>query len=307
MGLLDVDLFKSYNDRYGHPTGDALLQRLSRSLLEHLGRERAAYRMGGDEFCALLDGGQASELGAKAAAGALSDRGEGFEISCSYGAVALPDEAQTPEDALRLADQRMYAHKQGGRSSATRQLNDVLLRALAERDQELGSHLHEVADLAEATAGAMGLPDEEVERIRQAAALHDVGKVAIPDAILEKPGPLNETEWEFMRRHTLIGERIIGAAPVLHDVAKIVRWSHENFDGSGYPDGLAGRAIPHLARIVAVCDAFDALVTDRPYRKAKSVDDAMAVLVDGAGKQWDAEAVDVLVREMPHISALGFA
>ena len=126
------------------------------------------------------------------------------------------------------------------------------------------------------------LTAEDVEQIRQAAELHDVGKVAIPDAILEKPARLDESEWAFIRRHTLIGERIISAAPDLREVAKLVRSTHENFDGTGYPDALAGEEIPLGARIIVVCDAFDAMTTDRPYRKA--MDEAAAVENFGAAR-----------------------
>ena len=149
------------------------------------------------------------------AAAALSERGEGFEIGCSYGAIELPLEAADVADALRIADQRMYAQKNAGRMSASRQSKDVLLRALAERNPQLRSHLGDVADLAEATALHLQLSHDEVEQVRHAAELHDVGKVAVPDAILTKPGPLDEDEWAFIRRHTIIGERIIGAAPAL--------------------------------------------------------------------------------------------
>ena len=107
-----------------------------------------------------------------------------------------------------------------------------------------------------------------VRAVRQGAELHDIGKLAVPDAILNKPGPLDEAEWAFMRRHTLVGERILAAAPALADVARLVRSSHERFDGSGYPDGLAGVSIPLGSRVIAVCDAWDAMITDRPYRRA---------------------------------------
>jgi two-component system, cell cycle response regulator len=291
--MFDLDGFKHYNDNFGHPAGDALLQRLGRNLRSQLADEGIGYRMGGDEFCALIDQPQHRwDTTVKAAAAALSERGEGFTIGCSYGSILLPSEAQDSETALRIADQRMYAHKRGGRVTASRQSRDVLLRALAERNPELGAHGHDVAALAAGTAAAFSLPAEEIEQIRQAAELHDVGKVAIPDAILEKPAKLDESEWAFMRRHTLIGERIIAAAPDLRHVATLVRSSHENFDGSGYPDALAGEEIPLGARIITVCDAFDAMTTDRPYREAMDEQAAMAELRRCAGSQFDPDVVE---------------
>jgi diguanylate cyclase (GGDEF)-like protein len=291
LALFDLDGFKHYNDTFGHPTGDALLQRLGRNLASQLAGRGSAYRMGGDEFCALIDVVEAPDATLRGVAAALSEHGEGFAIGCSYGSILLPTEAQTAETALRLADQRMYAQKRGERSSASRQSADVLLRALAERNPELGTHLHDVAVLAALVARLFALPPEEIESIRQAAELHDVGKVAVPDAILFKPGPLNESDWSFIRRHTLIGERIIGAAPALRRVAAIVRSTHENFDGTGYPDGLAAEKIPLGSRIIYVCDAFHAMTTDRAYRAAMDEEAALAELDRNAGTQFDPEVV----------------
>ena len=200
------------------------------------------------------------------AAAALSERGEGFAIGCSHGSAVLTVETDEIEEALRLADQRTYQSKNSGRPSAGRQISDVLIRAIDARNPDLGEHLYDVADLSGAVARHLGLSEEDASRVRQAAELHDVGKVAIPDAILEKPGPLSEDEWEFVRRHTVIGERIVSAAPALTRVAALVRSHHERLDGTGYPDGLAGDQIPLGARIIFVCDAFDAITSPRPYR-----------------------------------------
>jgi len=204
----------------------------------------------------------------------------------------VPTEAQDASAALTIADQRMYGQKRMGRVSAARQSKDVLLTALGERDWDLGAHGHDVAELAAAVAAAFSLALEDVEVIRQAAELHDVGKAAIPDAILFKPGPLDHDEWALMRRHTLIGEKILAAAPDLARVARLVRSSHENYDGSGYPDGLARREIPLGSRIIAVCDAFDAMTTERPYRRAMSEAIAVGELRRCAGSQFDPDVIE---------------
>ena len=135
-----------------------------------------------------------------------------------------------------------------------------------------------------------------IAAVRQAAELHDVGKVAIPDAILDKTGPLTENEWTFIRRHTLIGERIIGAAPALGRIATLVRSTHENIDGSGYPDGLSGPDIPLGSRIISVCDAFHAMTTERPYRPAVSQEEALDELSRCAGRQFDPMVVAAFTR-----------
>ena len=158
---------------------------------------------------------------------------------------------------------------------------------VTERTPDLRDHIDDVAVHAQSVARRLGLRAHELYEVVRAAELHDIGKMAIPDALLQKPGPLDAAEWEFMRQHTIIGERMLHMAPALARVAQLVRWSHERVDGTGYPDGLAGDEIPLGARIVSVCDAFDAMTTDRPYRGAVSADEAVAELLRHAGTQFD--------------------
>jgi HD-GYP domain-containing protein (c-di-GMP phosphodiesterase class II) len=159
-------------------------------------------------------------------------------------------------------------------------------------NRALEKHATEVARFARLTAQRLGLSASEVDRVELAALLHDVGKTTIPDSVLGKPGQLDPEEWRLMRTHTLVGERIVlGAAPLAH-VAGLVRSSHERFDGAGYPDGLAGDAIPRGARIIAVCDAYDAMTIGRPYRAAIPRLAALAELRRASGRQFDALVVD---------------
>jgi two-component system cell cycle response regulator len=295
LALFDLDGFKTYNDTYGHPAGDSLLARLGGALRDAVETRGSAYRIGGDEFCVLIDPehGEVEAVLADAAA-ALSEHGDGFSVTCSYGRVMLPAEAADAEHALHLADERMYLQKNGDRVSAARQSSDVLLRALSERHPSLRDHVSGVAALALAIGERLGLPPEELEDLSKAAELHDMGKVAIPDAILDKPGPLDAAEWEFMRRHTIIGERILQAAPALKRVATIVRSTHERVDGTGYPDQLIGEEIPLAARIVLVCDAFEAMTADRSYRKAMSFEVAIEELERCSGTQFDPRVIAAL-------------
>jgi two-component system cell cycle response regulator len=306
LALFDLDGFKVYNDTYGHPAGDALLTRLGRKLDATVQGHGVAYRMGGDEFCVLLNGGPGSEETLVAATIALSERGEGFSVTASRGVVDLPGEASEPSDALRLADTRMYASKFSRRPSPERQSRDVLLMALHERYPDLKHHLEDVADLSGRVGARLGLQGRQLEIVRRAAELHDVGKVAIPDSILRKPGPLDEEEWAFMQRHPVIGERILDAAPSLAEEARLVRAHHERYDGQGYPSGLKGNDIPLGARVVAVCDAYHAMVAGRPYKAAMSHDAAMAELKRCAGTQFDPQVVDAFVEclaEPPAVAA----
>jgi diguanylate cyclase (GGDEF)-like protein len=292
--MFDLDGFKNYNDTFGHPAGDALLIRLGDRLRKAVGAGATAYRMGGDEFCVLAQAGSRESL-VEQAADALRDEGEWFSISSSYGPVVIPAEAATLSEALHLADQRLYAQKTSSRRSPAVQARDSLIQVLTERDPDLGMHVSAVAGMAARTACRLGLNEADIERVRLAAELHDIGKAAVPEAILAKPGALNDEEWDFMRRHTLIGERILAAAPALATIAPLVRSSHERMDGTGYPDGLKGEDIPIGARIVAVADSFDAMVSDRAYRQALPTIDAIAELRRCAGTQFDTTVVEAFI------------
>jgi two-component system, cell cycle response regulator len=163
----------------------------------------------------------------------------------------------------------------------------ALLGTLSKQHPKLVEHVDRVASLGEALAIKLGLPEPEVERTRLAAKLHDVGKSAVPAAIINKPGPLSQDEWALVREHTVIGERMLRATPGVAHVASLVRASHERFDGSGYPDGAAGKDIPLGSRIVFVCDSFDAMTSTRAYSEAKTTDVALDELKRCAGSQFD--------------------
>jgi diguanylate cyclase (GGDEF)-like protein len=287
LALFDLNGFKQYNDMFGHSAGDALLTRLSDRLREALDPHATPYRIGGDEFCVLAnaDDTMGPALAARAA-NALGDRGEAFAIDCAFGVANLPSEADTSSDALRLADRRMYERKGSGRRSASRQTADVLLKVLEQHAPGLGEHTNVVAQLAAAMTRKLGLGEPEVLRITQAAELHDIGKIAIPDTILSKPGPLDQEEWDFVRRHTIIGEHILLAAPALAPVAELVRCHHERYDGTGYPHQLAREQIPIGASVVAVCDAFAAMTSKRSYSAAVTVGEAIDELRRCAGTQF---------------------
>jgi two-component system, cell cycle response regulator len=295
VAFYDLDGFKTYNDTFGHQAGDMLLARLGARVTAAL-PDAEVFRLGGDEFCVLIDEADGGEAGVRTAAAALQERGSTFEVGCSFGMVRVPGETTDAETAMVLADARMYEHKSGRRPDPATESQDVLVRALVERNRELGQHNDDVANLVVAVSRELGLEPADRTAARRAAELHDVGKLAIPDAILNKPGALSEQEWEFMRQHTIVGERIVASATSLSDVAPIVRSSHERWDGGGYPDGLAGGAIPLGARIIAVCDAFDAMTTTRPYRQAMSEADALAELRRCAGHQFDPRVVAAFER-----------
>jgi len=306
----DLNGFKQYNDTFGHLAGDALLTRVGAKLSAAIGEHGRAYRVGGDEFCALLRCPPELETSViDATVLALSERGDGFDVTTSHGVVRVPTEARDSFGALHLADQRLYELKEVRPGSAKHQLRDVLLAAVRERQPAIDEQRRDVTALARDVGARLGLGAEQLDLIAAAAELHDVGKIAISDTILDKTGPLDPAEWERVRNHTVLGERILAAAPALRPVAALVRSSHERFDGFGYPDGLAGEEIPLGARIICVCAAYEAMTAERAYRSGLDEEEALRRLARHAGTQFDPRVVDafidVIAKRPPRDQAVG--
>jgi diguanylate cyclase (GGDEF)-like protein len=297
--LYDLDGFKAYNDAFGHLAGDALLARLGAKLATAVTVYGSAYRLGGDEFCVLVKAAsQNLDTVMAAAAAALVEHGENFSIGASHGSVTLPDEADSIDHALQMADQRMYVQKRGRPSQAADQARDVLIGIVAAKAPALGEHCGAVAQLCLGVGRALGMSGEQLDELFRAAELHDIGKVGLPDGILEKPGPLSEGEWEFMRQHTVLGERILSAAPALRPVARIVRSTDEHWDGRGYPDGLRGEEIPLAARIIAACNAYETMIRERPHAPGRDCGAAREELRRQSGHQFDPRVVRALLSEL---------
>ena len=315
MALLDVDRFRGLNLEHGYAAGDAVLAAVAGLIAEQTGVHNLACRTGGDEFAFLLPETRTPWL--REAIERLLVELEDLEaggirgISASVG-IATLEMGDKPEAVLAAARAALeQARARGGRQAVafggSSENGDAALdpghgdviaalaSALEERDRYTGEHSESVVDLTARVGEALALGGEEISRIRTAALLHDIGKVGVPDQILHKPGPLNDEEWEIMRQHPVIGERILRAIPGMGDVARIVRHEHERWDGKGYPDCLAGVEIPVGSRIILACDAYHAMVSDRPYRKAMEHADAIAELSGNAGVQFDPEVVEALV------------
>jgi putative two-component system response regulator len=178
----------------------------------------------------------------------------------------------------------------------TEQVVFTLAAAVEAKDPTTGEHIKRMMDYAVQLGQALGLGQHELSLLRYGAILHDIGKVGVSEAILCKPGPLDDAEWDEMRQHPIIGERICGPLRFAGEVGPIIRHHHERWDGQGYADALAGQEIPRLARVIAVVDSFDAMTSDRPYRLALSLDETVRRLLEGAGSQWDPDIVSVFVR-----------
>jgi diguanylate cyclase (GGDEF)-like protein/putative nucleotidyltransferase with HDIG domain len=319
--MVDIDDFKRINDRFGHPAGDRVLSQLAARLRQ----TGEAFRLGGDEFALLLPG--ADESAALAAASSVVDRIAALNleptgaVTVSVGIATSPQHAGERDELIGLADSALYWAKEYGKNRVRAYRPDVielaelkrlasgsdraarfraaasLARAVDARDVYTGSHSQRVADLAARTARRLGLADEEVELTRLAASLHDLGKLAIPEEILRKPGPLTEPERMVLERHPQIGFRMLESLGV-DPVADWVLHHHERWDGSGYPDGLPGDRIPLGARIIFVADAYDAMTSERVYRRRVAPQHAIAELERCAGSQFDPEIVAALANEL---------
>jgi diguanylate cyclase (GGDEF)-like protein len=317
--LLDVDGLKSINDRYGHPIGDLALAAVG----ARLASSGEAFRLGGDEFALLLpdvEPEQARLLVELVLVDLALEAGLEEPVKVSGGIAAYPRDGETPQGLVDRADEALYHSKRHAPGSvyarsadglglralvadsptdrATRlQAATNLARAVDSRDSLGGSHSQSVGRLAARIGRRLGCDVEQCELIELAGRLHDLGKVAIPEEILEKPAPLAPDERKVLERHPTVGSNMLTSLG-LGAVSSWVLHHHERWDGTGYPDALVGEVIPLPARILAVADALDALVSDHVYQERLSLAEALGELERGAGTQFDPTVVAALVAEL---------
>ena len=319
--LVDIDDFKRINDRFGHPSGDRVLAQVSSRLRQ--GGE--AFRLGGDEFAVLLPGH--GEEAALAAGNSIVDRIAGMKlehvgsVTVSAGIATYPAHGVGRDELIRLADSALYWAKERGKNRVRLYRPDVvelaelkrlaagpdraaryraaasLAKAVDARDAYTGSHSQRVSELAARIALQLGADAELVELTRLAASLHDLGKLAVPEEILRKPGPLTDPERMVLERHPQIGFRMLESLGV-DPVAEWVLHHHERWDGTGYPDGLHGDSIPLGARIIFVADAYDAMTSERVYQRRLTDEEALRELARCAGTQFDPEVVAAFASDL---------
>ena len=291
--LFALDGFKDYNDAYGSQCGDALLAWLARKLRDAVGSYGSAYRMRGGSFALMAVGSERfTNALCASAASALSETGDGFQISCDVGRASLPRETVDPRAALELAARRAAQHGSERHVRSGRRAPADAIEAL-----RLVRSRQDVADLAVAVARRLEVPEADIVSIVNAMHFCDVGNVAVPRAVLGYPGEITGPEWQFIHLHTLVGERLLAGPLGMEEVARLVRHSHERWDGAGYPDGLAGAEIPLGSRIVFVCSAFHDMTADRPHRTGLEPSDALTQLERGAGSQFDPAVVHAFREE----------
>jgi diguanylate cyclase (GGDEF)-like protein len=335
--LIDLDYFKQYNDLFGHQRGDRVLQEIG-AVLKALSDENVTvYRYGGDEFSLLLTGMDNESVAAfgEKLRQTLQDMhfpGEeslsAQKLTASIGIAACNPTTQSSKELMKCADDALYKAKFNNRnrvefySSVLESLKGdiereqgylipsikILVSIINAKDMYTYGHMEKVVLYAKLIAEELKLSAQEKRKLILGAYVHDVGKLNISEQILVKQTPLTDEEWQVLRRHPEDGEKIIRPIPRLEEVADIVLYHHERFDGKGYPEGLQGENIPYLARVMSVIDCFDAMTTDRPYKEKLTVDEAVAELNRNAGTQFDPQIVTAFLRVIsaykPHIETM---
>lgn len=322
--IIDLDDFKKYNDILGHPAGDDLLKTMAALLENKLRVSDIVGRYGGDEFTVILpraDHATAVEVGERLRR-AVSEYSfpclelmPSGKVTISLGISCYPDDAADSAALIEMADQALYNAKRNAKDrvevyfSAFKEVQyewphgpDVLynikglLAIVNSKDRYTYGHSEKVADYAAALALTYGLDHEEVRNIKVASFLHDIGKVDIPEELLNKPGPLNAEEYRLIKRHPETGAGIVGQIRSLEKIVPLVLYHHERYDGRGYPRGLKGDKIPLAARMIALADSFDAMISHRPYRRAMSVVEALEKIKRGSGRQFDPVLAELFVQ-----------
>jgi diguanylate cyclase (GGDEF)-like protein/PAS domain S-box-containing protein len=297
----DVNGLKLVNDVFGHQEGDTLLRRIADALKGSCRKEDMVARWGGDEFVVLLPKTTESlavEFAQRVRTLCTETNGTPIQPSIALGVATKEESTQDLRDVLKTAEDRMYRNKLMDRKSTRSAIIYSLQRTVQERSLEMGEHAVRLKNVALDVGRAVALPDDKLDELSLLAMLHDIGKIAIPDEILGKPGRLLPDEWEAMQAHLEIGYRIVESTPELAHIGEALLAHHEWWDGTGYPKKLRGEQIPLISRILAIADAYDVMTHDRPYRKAVSKEDAIREIEKCIGTQFDPQLGNLFVQTM---------
>lgn len=299
--MADVNGLKLINDSFGHTLGDELLKRVADILKQGCRNSDIIARLGGDEFVVILtntDSYQAEQIIKRINALAFEEKIGAVDISISLGYETKYNENDNMLEIFKNAEDNMYRNKLYESASIRNKTIDLIMNTLYEKSNREMLHSKRVSKLSEAIAISMGLDGEKSNQIRIAGLMHDIGKIGVDEKILNKSQMLNSDEWKEMRRHTEIGYRILSSSNDFSEIAEYVLKHHERWDGKGYPGGFKGEEISLQSRIIAIADAFDAMTSDRPYRKGMSLKEAIAELYRCSGTQFDSNITNVFINKV---------
>jgi len=297
----DVNGLKLINDSFGHVMGDELLKKVSEVIRAGCRAGDIIARLGGDEFVVILpktDAFEAEQIIKRITDLSLSEKVGLIDISISFGYETKINEEEKIEEILKKVEDNMYNKKLFESPSMRGKTIKDIINTLHEKNKREEQHSHRVSELCKSMGEALGLAEKDIQELKTVGLLHDIGKIAIDENILNKPGKLTEDEWEKIKRHPEIGFRILNTVNDMSDMASYVLNHHERWDGKGYPKGLKGDEIPFISRIITIVDAYDAMTSDRSYRSALSDEIAIGELQKNSGSQFDAELVNVFIEKV---------
>lgn len=297
--LCDVNGLKLINDTLGHKQGDELIKKIANLLASICRKDDLVVRWGGDEFLLILpstSNGNAQEIATRVRATLALYPPEPIPLSMAIGVAAITNKGESIEDVFKKAEEDMYTNKLRDGNNTKLAIINALGQLLFKKDYETKEHVDRLESLVWAIGSHLDLPESLIKNYCLVAKLHDIGKITIPEYILQKQGPLNSTEWECMKKHAESGYRLALSTSEFASIAEAILYHHEHWDGNGYPQGLSGHNIPLSSRIIAIADAYDVMVHNRSYKKAMSKHDALHELIRCSGTQFDPDLVDVFIK-----------
>jgi diguanylate cyclase (GGDEF)-like protein/PAS domain S-box-containing protein/putative nucleotidyltransferase with HDIG domain len=297
----DINKLKMINDAFGHEKGDELIRKVSKVLKQCCRLDDLIARWGGDEFMILLPKTnmvESEEIVRRITAGCANEQVNSIAVSIAMGIATKTHAEEDMMDVMRSAEEAMYKNKRLFSKSIRSNIVNIIIHTLYLKDPYEEKHAKRVSGLCRKTARALGMDAEETKKITLSGLLHDIGKIAVDNKILDKPGMLNEIEWKEVRKHAEVGARVIASDPELAEVGDAVLHHHERWDGRGYPKGIRGREIPLMARIIALADGYDAMIGPSVYKKPMTKLQAIDEIRRNKGTQFDPELAEIFITKV---------